>query len=57
MHIGILIFRSRSCSCSLSLYFVCCDVAVAQIKYSSFKHNTQDSIKQARGRSYEEDSS
>jgi hypothetical protein len=35
----------------------CCDVAVAQINYHSFKHNTQDSIEQARGRSYEEDSS
>jgi len=32
----------------------CCDVAVAQINYPSFKHNTQDSIKQARGRSHEE---
>jgi hypothetical protein len=29
----------------------CCDVAVAQINYPSFKHNTQDSIEQARGRS------
>jgi ribonuclease HI len=27
----------------------CCDVAVAQINYPSFKHNTQDSIEQARG--------
>jgi hypothetical protein len=35
----------------------CCDVAVAQINYPSFKHNTQDSIEQARGRSHEEDSS
>ena len=34
----------------------CCDVAVAQINYPSFKHNTQDSIEQARGRSHEEDS-
>jgi hypothetical protein len=32
----------------------CCNVAVAQINYPSFKHNTQDSIKQARGRSHEE---
>jgi hypothetical protein len=32
----------------------CCDVAVAQINYPSFKHNTQDSIVQARGRSHEE---
>jgi hypothetical protein len=31
----------------------CCDVAVAQINYPSFKHNTQDSIEQARGRSHE----
>jgi hypothetical protein len=23
---------------------MCCDVAVAQINYPSFKHNTQDSI-------------
>jgi diacylglycerol kinase family enzyme len=30
---------------------------VAQINYPSFKHNTQDSIKQARGRSHEEGSS
>ena len=36
---------------------MCCDVAVAQINYPSFKHNTQDSIEQARGQSYEEDSS
>ena len=28
----------------------CCDVAVAQINYPSLKHNTQDSIEQARGR-------
>jgi len=35
----------------------CCDVAVAQINYSSFKHNTQDSIEQTRCRSYEEGSS
>jgi len=35
----------------------CCDVAVAQINYPSFKHNTQASIEQARGRSHEEDSS
>jgi len=33
---------------------ICCDVAVAQINYLSFKHNTQDSIEQARGRSHEE---
>ena len=30
---------------------------VAQINYPSFKHNTQDSIEQAMGRSHEEDSS
>jgi hypothetical protein len=35
----------------------CCDVAVAQINYPSLKHNTQDSIKQARGRSHEKGSS
>jgi len=35
----------------------CCDVEVAQINYPSFKHNTQDSIEQARGRSHEEVSS
>jgi hypothetical protein len=35
----------------------CCDVAVAQINYPNFKHNTQDSIEQARGRSHEKDSS
>ena len=28
---------------------------VAQINYPSLKHNTQDSIEQARGRSHEED--
>jgi len=33
----------------------CCNVAVAQINYPSFKHNTQDSIEQARGRSHEKD--
>jgi hypothetical protein len=32
-------------------------VAVAQINYPSLKHNTQDSIEQARGRSHEEGSS
>jgi hypothetical protein len=32
----------------------CCDVAVAQINYPNLKHNTQDSIEQARGRSHEE---
>jgi len=35
----------------------CCDVAVTQINYPGFKHNTQDSIEQARGRSHKEDSS
>ena len=30
---------------------------VAQINYPSFKHNTQDSIEQARGRSHEKGSS
>ena len=35
----------------------CCDVAVTQINYPNFKHNTQDSIEQARGRSHEQDSS
>jgi len=35
----------------------CCDVAVAQINYPNLKHNTQDSIEQARGRSHEEGSS
>ena len=35
----------------------CCDVAVAQINYPSLKHNTQDSIEQARDRSHDEDSS
>jgi len=28
---------------------MCCNVAVAQINYPTFKHNTQDSIEQARG--------
>jgi hypothetical protein len=32
----------------------CCDVVVVQINYPSFKHNTQDSIEQVRGRSHEE---
>ena len=27
----------------------CCDIAVAQINYPSLRHNTQDSIEQARG--------
>jgi len=36
---------------------ICCDVAIAQINYPSFKHNTQYSIEQARGQSHEEDSS
>ena len=35
----------------------CCHVAVAQINYPSFKHKTQNSIEQARGRSHGEDSS
>jgi hypothetical protein len=34
---------------------MCCDVAVAQINYPSFKHTTQDSIEQVRGRSHKED--
>ena len=34
---------------------MCFDVAVAQINYRSLKHNTQDSIEQARSRSHEED--
>jgi hypothetical protein len=38
-------------------YCQCCDVAVAQINYPSFKYNTQDSIEQARGRSHKEVSS
>jgi hypothetical protein len=32
----------------------CCDVAIAQINYPNLKHNTQDSIEQARGRSHKE---
>ena len=36
---------------------ICCDVAVAQINYPSLKHNTQDSIEQARGQSHVEGSS
>jgi hypothetical protein len=32
----------------------CCDVAVAQINYPNFKHNTQDSIEQARGQPHKE---
>jgi len=35
----------------------CCDVVVAQINYPSLKHNIQNSIEQARGRSHEEGSS
>jgi len=34
-----------------------CDVAVAQINYPNFKHNTQDSIEQVRDRSRKESSS
>ena len=34
---------------------LCCDVVVAQINYPSLKHNTQDSIEQARDRSHKED--
>jgi hypothetical protein len=45
--IQLLSFSSRGGSC--------CDLAVAQINYPSLKHNTQDSIEQARGRSHEED--
>ena len=47
MQAGLVWFSSWKGVC-------CCDVAVAQINYPSFKHNTQDSIKQARGRSHEE---
>ena len=36
---------------------VCCNFAIAQINYPRFKHNTQDSIEQARGRFHEEGSS
>jgi hypothetical protein len=32
-------------------------VTVAQINYPSLKHNTQDNIEQARGRSHKEGSS
>ena len=32
----------------------CCDVVVAQINYPSLKQIKQDSIKQARGRSHED---
>jgi hypothetical protein len=39
------------------VYVLRCDVAVAQINYPSLKHNTQDSIEQARGRFHEEGSS
>jgi len=42
---------------NISTHSYCCDVAVAQINYPNFKHNTQDSIEQASGRSEEEDSS
>jgi hypothetical protein len=34
----------------------CCEVTIVQINYPSLKHNTQDSIEQARGRSHEEGS-
>jgi hypothetical protein len=53
---GWFIFRrpaSGSWSDNLSVVWKCCDVAVAQINYPNFKHNTQDSIEQARGRSHE----
>jgi hypothetical protein len=43
--------------CTQPIFDVCCDVPVAQINYPNFKHNTQDNIEQARGRSQEEDSS
>jgi len=33
---------------------LCCDVAVTQFNYPNLKHNTQDSIEQARGWSHEE---
>ena len=42
---------------TIQLSRACCDVAIAQINYPSLKHNTQDSIEQARGRSHEEGSS
>jgi len=55
---------SHDCSSALSAanaspIFIasCCDIVVTQINYPSFKHNTQNSIKQARGRSHEEGSS
>ena len=40
-------------SCS-KIYYT---VAIAQINYPNLKHNTQDIIKQVRGRSHEEGSS
>jgi hypothetical protein len=50
---NFLIFVSTCFSLVGNLaYNACCDVAVAQINYPNFKHNTQDSIKQARGRSH-----
>jgi hypothetical protein len=33
---------------------LCCDVAATQFNYPNLKHNTQDSIEQARGWSHEE---
>jgi DNA (cytosine-5)-methyltransferase 1 len=49
---ALLVSRGRSTERGSS--GSCCDVAVAQINYPSFKHNTQDSIEQARGRSHGE---
>ena len=50
IYIYIYIYRSWTKSlcknCQDKLY---CDVTVAQINYPSLKHNTQDSIEQARG--------
>ena len=50
-------FMSWQWLSSRCLFLCCCDVAVAQINYPSFKHNTQGSMEQARGRSHEEVSS
>jgi hypothetical protein len=44
-HFSISLFLFIVLLCEIAS---CCDVAVAQINYPNFKHNTQDSIEQVR---------
>jgi hypothetical protein len=53
MHVCLFILLDICVVIFIVIFY--CDVVVAQINYPSLKHNTQDSIKQVRGRSHDED--